>query len=243
MAESCLQGGWVLTPPPWSSQVPRPCGFARAVPGTGRGADTVCMSGSPRVPGAPQPARATSAAFARKECVWFAFRGDFQHSEGEQAISAPGTAAGAAETGGFRWGSGKQGARAQALCRHRERGVPTPARGLAPRSHSRQSQGGVGVRRGVGWGRPGRGPGVGQGAASAPAPSQMKPPPRRTSSRPDQELGLEGALGAARAKPTLSEAAAGILLWPADLPPNSEKSSRPGFGAYPALRGVQALSL
>lgn len=181
---------------------------------------------APRDPWGPTACQATSAARARKEFVWFAFPGDFQHSEGNgpfqhrgQRQAQPRPAVGTRDLEGG-WGPGEG---AQALCQprpsFRQRGVPP---GAGPGSSFSLSPGppwvgggqGVGRRGGQAWGvRWGCGQGgrwgrPGHSRTSRPAPSQTKPQSRRASSRRMGDQAWRAPSAQPGAKPTLSEATA-----------------------------------
>lgn len=136
-----------------------------------------------------------------KEFVWFAFPGDFQHSEGNGPFQHRGQRQAQPKpiVGTWRGGSGSVPALA---FRPSGRGVSRPMRGLAPRSHSLLGLPGWGCGQGGRWGRPGH------SRTSRPAPSQTKPQSRRASSRRTGDQAWRAPSAQPGAKPTLSEATA-----------------------------------
>lgn len=103
----------------------------------------------PRDPCGPTACQATSAALARKEFVWFAFPGDFQHSEGNGPFQHRGQRQAQPKPIVGTWRGGSGSVPAQAFT---GRGVSRPVRGLAPRSHSRPGLPGWGAARAWGGG-------------------------------------------------------------------------------------------
>lgn len=174
------------------------------------------MVRAPWDPWGPTACQATSAARARKEFVWFAFPGDFQHSEGNGPFQHRGQRQAQPKpiVGTWRGGSGSVLAPA-----FRQRGVPPRA---GPGSSFSLSPGppwvgggqGVGRRggqaRGVRWGcgQGGRWGRPGHSRTSRPAPSQTKPQSHRASSRRTGDQAWRAPSAQPGAKPTLSEATA-----------------------------------